>query len=262
MIYRMKKLILVIAAAFVMCGPAFGWGREGHETIAKIADNNLKPSVRKKIEGYLGHSIVYYAKWMDDVRHTPAYKHTDPWHACVVDENLNYVPKDGGDAVYGLNQAIEALKDYKNLPDSAVVVNIRYILHLAGDLHCPAHVSYMGRDNGYSVNFGGGYIKPKVRTRMHSVWDYLAIQSCRIWSVTEYAHELDRLSKKEIKEIVKGTPEEWLHGNAERCLVQFELAAPEAQLAQDFVNAAMPLIETQILYAGYRMANLLNTLFK
>ena len=53
-----------------MCGTASGWGREGHETIARIADNNLKPSVRKKLVSYLGHSIVYYAKWMDDYRHT------------------------------------------------------------------------------------------------------------------------------------------------------------------------------------------------
>ena len=46
-------------AGLLMSGSAFGWGREGHETIAKIADNNLKPSARKVIEKYLGdHSII------------------------------------------------------------------------------------------------------------------------------------------------------------------------------------------------------------
>ena len=257
----MKKFILLLISAVLMCGTASGWGREGHETIARIADNNLKPSVRKKLESYLGHSIVYYAKWMDDYRHTKEYRFTSCWHACTVDEDLKYVPQPDGDAVYGLNQAMEVLKDYKNLPDSTVIVNIKYILHLAGDLHCPSHIAYQGRNYGFEVDFGGGYIKPRVKTNIHSVWDFYAIQSCRIWSVSEYAEELDRLSRKEIKEIVKGTPQDWLEGNAERCLVQMDLAHPGDRLQQDFVNAAMPLIETQILYAGYRLAHILNNLF-
>ena len=134
----MKRIALIVLAAVMACGTASGWGREGHETIARIADNNLKPSVRKKLESYLGHSIVYYAKWMDDYRHTKEYGFTSNWHACTVDEDLKYVPQPDGDAVYGLNQAIGTLKDYRNLPDSTVIVNIKYILHLAGDLHCPS----------------------------------------------------------------------------------------------------------------------------
>ena len=257
-----KKIFMIMIAGLLMCGPAFGWGREGHEIIAKIADNNLKPSVKKKIESYLGHSIVYYAKWMDDYRHTPEYKFTSPWHGCTVDENLKYVPKDNGDFVYGLGLAVSALKDYRNLPDSAVVVNLKYIIHLTGDMHCPSHIGYLGRDYNFRVTFGGGYIKPKLEnTRVHGVWDYLAIQSCRIWSVSEYAEELDRLPAKEIKKIVAGTPEDWLHDNAQRCLQQFELAHPGDTLAQDFINAAIPLIETQMLYAGYRLAHVLNNLF-
>ncbi|MBE6215254.1 MAG: S1/P1 Nuclease [Bacteroidales bacterium] len=257
----MKRFVLAFAFGLMVCVTASGWGREGHETIAKIADRNLKPSVRKKVESYLGHSIVYYAKWMDDYRHTQEYGFTSPWHACTVDEDLKYVPQPEGDAVYGINYAMENLKDYRNLPDSAVVVNIKYLLHLAGDLHCPAHVAYQGRDYSFQVDFGGGYIKPRVKTNIHGVWDYLAIQSCRIWSVSDYAHELDRLPKKDIREIAKGTPQDWLEESAERCLLQFELAHPEDRLQQDFVNAAMPLIETQMLYAGYRLAHILNSIF-
>lgn len=256
-----KKLALLAFAFVVACGPAFGWGREGHETIAKIADNNLKPSVRKKVEAYLGHSIVYYAKWMDEYRHTKEYGFTSHWHGVTISENIEYVPHAKGDAVYGINQAMEALKDYKNLPDSAVVVNIKYLLHLAGDMHCPSHYVYQGRNFDFEVDFGGGYIKPRKKTNIHSVWDYLVIQSSRIWSVSDYAHELDRLSKKEIRDIVKGTPKEWLEDSAERCLVQFDMAHPGDRLQQDFVNEALPLIETQMQYAGYRLAHMLNSLF-
>lgn len=258
----MKRVILIFAFILVSTSSVFAWGREAHEVIARIAENNLKPGVKKKIEAYLGHSIVYYAKWMDEYRHTPEYKFSHPWHSCVVDEKLMYVPQAKGDALYGLDYATGNLKDYRHLSDSAVAVNIKFIVHLIGDMHCPAHIKYQGRDASFKVKFGGDYIKPRVDARIHDVWDYYAIQSCRIFSSSEYAEELDRLSSKEKKAIVEGTYIDWLGDNAERCFLQFELAYPDERLKQDFINAAMPLIETQMLYAGYRLAYVLNTLFK
>ena len=50
----MKRIIFIILVGLTAAAPAFGWGREGHETIAKIAENHLKPSAKKKIEKYLG----------------------------------------------------------------------------------------------------------------------------------------------------------------------------------------------------------------
>ena len=97
--------------------------------------------------------------------------------------------------------------------------------------------------------------------KIHTVWDEAAIQSSRIWSVGEWAEELDRKSAKEIKAMAAGTPRDWLEDNARRCVVQFEMSAPGDNVAQDFVNEALPLIETQILYAGYRLAALLNSIF-
>lgn len=75
----MKKLLLLLLfAGLLNTGSVFGWGREGHETIAKIAERNLTKKAKKRIEKYLGgHSIVYFAKWMDEYRHTPEYKFTN-----------------------------------------------------------------------------------------------------------------------------------------------------------------------------------------
>ena len=259
----MKRILLTVLATLVLCAPSFGWGREGHETIAKIAENNLKPSAKKKIEKFLGnHSIVYFAKWMDDYRHTPEYGFTTNWHVASVDENLKYVPNEKkGDAIIGLTQAVEALQNWKELSDSARALNLKYIIHLVGDMHCPGHIYYAGKNQNYKVNFGGGYVKPVLESKIHTVWDMYAIQATRIWSVSEYAQELDRKSPKEMKEMVAGTPVEWFEGNAQRCLFQFDLAKPGDTLAQDFVNEVMPYLETQMLYAGYRLAAVLNSLF-
>ena len=105
----MKKLLLLLLfAGLLNTGSVFGWGREGHETIAKIAERNLTKKAKKRIEKYLGgHSIVYFAKWMDEYRHTPEYKFTNNWHTVPVNAELRYEDSmlaTGGNAIYGLEQ--------------------------------------------------------------------------------------------------------------------------------------------------------------
>ena len=86
-----KLLLLLLCVGFLHTGPVFGWGREGHETIAKIAERNLTKKAKKRIEKYLGgHSVVYYAKWMDEYRKTPEYAFTDGWHTAPIDAGLRY----------------------------------------------------------------------------------------------------------------------------------------------------------------------------
>ena len=234
------------------------------ETIAKIAERNLTKKAKKRIEKYLGgHSIVYFAKWMDEYRHTPEYKFTNNWHTAPVNAELRYEDSmlaKNGNAIYGLEQAIENLKNYRSLTDSAVEVNLKYIIHLVGDMHCPAHIKYTTHDMKYDVLFEDKYHKPH-KFPIHSVWDNEIITTTRIWSVSEWADELDRLPKAERQAVAAGTPRDWLHDNAVVCEAQFEWAKPGQRLGQDFLNEALPLIERQIRNAGYRLARVLNELF-
>lgn len=259
----MRKLMIVLSAV-ILSSSAFGWGRAGHEAIAKIAENNLSHRARVRIERYLGgHSIVYYAKWMDDYRRTPEYAFTSPWHVAPVDSTLHYpdgAPGKNGDAVFGLEQAVEALRDMKSLSDSAIAVNIKYIIHLVGDMHCPAHIVYASHNMKYNVMFEDVSHVPH-KFNIHTVWDNEVINVSRIWSSTEWAGELDRCDRRTKRSMAEGTPREWLHDNAVRCEVQFDWAQPDMRLGQDFLNLAVPLVESQILHAGYRLAALLDSLF-
>ena len=159
-IETMKKLLLLLFAAALSLSasePARAWGREGHETIAKIAERNLTKRAKKRIEKYLGgHSVVYYAKWMDEYRQTPEYAFTNDWHTAPVGADLRYgdeLLKPGkGNAVYGLELAIRNLRDYRSLTDSAVAVNLKYVIHLVGDMHCPAHIKYTTHNTKYDVS--------------------------------------------------------------------------------------------------------------
>ena len=142
----MKKSLLLLGGALVLfSNSAFGWGKMGHDAIAYIAECNLTPKAKKTIEKILGHSIVYYATWMDEWRAEPGYEHTSAWHTASVDKNLVYAPRPKGDVIFALEDAIAKLQDYKQQDDSTVVMSLRCIIHFVGDMHCPVHVKYAGQ---------------------------------------------------------------------------------------------------------------------
>lgn len=253
----MKKLILSVVMLIGITNMAFGWGQTGHNVIAYIAECNLAKKARKNIEKYLDHSIVYYSVWMDNYRHTPEYGHTTYWHMASVNEELYYtdeVRDPRGDAVSELENAIKRLKSYKSLDDSTVIVNLKYVIHMVGDMHCPVHVRYPGITN-FDVTLNNN------KYSYHTIWDSNIIDLNHKWGYTEWQQQLDRCSKKEKEKITAGSPRDWFHETAIACRIIYEMANANSELGKDFLNEAIHLGESQILKAGYRLASVLNELF-
>ena len=255
----MKKALLLVGAALVLfTNDAFGWGKMGHDAIAYIAECNLTPKAKKTIEKYLGHSIVYYATWMDEWRAEPGYEHTSIWHVATVDKDLVYTPQPKGDVIFALEDAIAKLQDYKQQDDSTVVMSLRCIIHFVGDMHCPSHVKYAGQKS-YNIYFNGE------KRSYHSIWDEGIIAHSHRWGYIEYAHQLDRCTKQEIKQITTGTLRDWFRENAENSRHIYELVSPNQELnkneTKSFVNHTHEMAERQLQRAGYRLAKVLNELF-
>ena len=258
----MKNLKLFLLGLMLCAAlPSQAWDRTRHDAIAYIAECNLTPRAKRNIARYLDHSIVYYASWMDKYRDTPEFRNVE--HVSYVDADMQLVDtlrKGKTNCVVELMRAVDRLKDYRNMSDSLVRLNLMYVIHIVGDMHCPAHIKYATHDMKYDVLFEDKYRKAH-KFYVHSVWDNEIITVSRIWSVSEWADELDRLPKSDKQAIAAGTPRDWLHDAAVCCEVQFEWAKPDARLGQDFLNKALPLVESQIRKAGYRLARLLNGLF-
>ncbi len=260
----MKKIIIIFAVlAFISSSVEMkGWGRTGHDAVASIADRHLTKKARKEVEKILGgKSIIYYTKWADEVRKTPEFLYTDKWHVNYIDAAGKVVvaEKHGnndGDAIYGLrNYILPVLEDRKAYDDSTVCVNLKLLIHFIGDMHCPVHIKYEG------VTEGDIYIDGKKRPH-HKLWDEELIDSVHGWSYTEYADMLSRADKKEIKAICEGTLEDWVEESASRCKVIHSWVEPDFKVTQDYKNKAILLAERQLEIAGYRLAYVLNELFK
>ncbi|WP_418992111.1 S1/P1 nuclease [Alistipes sp.] len=256
----MKKILLSLCVALcAACGSAYGWGRMGHDAVAHIAECNLTPRAKKNLERCLaGRSIVYYASWMDEIRHEPAYRHTSAWHGADVDAACRYVPREKGDAVAFVETLVEQLRNRRSLDDSTVVVAIRFLVHTVADMHCPVHVKYP-----WYRNFE--FRLQERRYEFHAFWDTPALELCHAWGYADYRDQLDRSTRRERERIAAGTPREWLEETARDCRTIHEWVEPGAQLgktqSRDLLNRVRPLAEQQIVRAGYRLARILNELF-
>lgn len=256
----MKRNILILLAVIASTNFAFAWSKSGHDAIAYIAECNLTKKAKKNVEKCLGgKSIVYFASWMDEYRKTPEYSNTSDWHMSGVDENLICTEDMPGrkkqNAAIEVENAMKILKDYKNLDDSTVAVNIKYIIHLVGDMHCPVHIYYPGVRMNFNITLIGSV------SSYHHVWDGMVNDISHRWSYTEWQRQLDRYPAKEKKLIMAGTPRDWCHENAVYCRKIYDMAVPDGVYDSDFLNAAHPIAEHQIVYAGYRLAKVLNDLF-
>ena len=252
--------LLLLAALALPATRLAAWARLGHDTTTAIAEQNLTPKARAAVEKYLdGRSIIYFASWMDEVRATPEYKHTNEWHMGQVDENLRSTPaarRQKGDAVTALENTIATLKNHKTLDRKTVVDNIKYLIHLVGDMHCPGHVYFPGINNWFNVTLLGK------KTTYHAVWDSELLNSIHNWSYSEYARHLDRATPAERKTMSAGAPADWFHETAKESRVIYTWGVPDAVLDRNFTNAMQPLAESQLQKAGYRLARLLNELFE
>lgn len=269
----MKRFVISLVCILMLLDPqqAYAWGAKGHDVVAAIAEQHLTPKAKRKISRLLdGRSIVYYSSWMDNIQNSPywenGYNQTKTWHYANVDKGFTYdnmQKNDKGDVVSGLEFLTREMKDnYADLTDSMRVDYLKMIIHLVGDLHCPMHA-------GRLSDLGGNRTKVmwfRDETNLHSVWDSKMIDSARKWSYSEWCDQLDRADRKYRKSIMSGTFEEWFTETVEGAASIYEYVENSGEivpvLSYQFVYDFSPLLEEQLLNAGYRLAYVLNTIFK
>ena len=160
------KRFLIFAVAVCTTLTSFGWGQKGHDTVAYIAECNLTPEVYQKVVKRLGgHSLVYYANWLDNASYSDQYRYTKTWHYANVDEGFTYdtmAKNEKGDVVTAIDGLIAELKSGK-LSAEQENIRLRMLIHLMGDIHCPMHAGHLGDKValvvGHSACRGGSQVE-------------------------------------------------------------------------------------------------------
>ena len=211
----MKKFITIIVALLTIQS-ASAWSKAIHAGIAAIADANLTEQTKESIRQALdGRNIVYSAHWMYDMEKTKGFEQTKNWRSVAVAKNnkpLNakktlHHKEDIVRRAQGLEALAAAIRAIEagNLTKEQLANNIRYIVTIVGDLHCPTHYIYpealAQRKMHYFYN-GKKY-------NYVSYWEHNSVAGTFNWKSNEFVHQLNRKSPEQIAAITKGSITNW-----------------------------------------------------
>lgn len=261
----MKTLKLIAIAIAITVGvKAYGFGSLGHATVAKIAENHLTETTKAEIAKYLnGQSITEVASWMDQVRRTPEYSHTSGWHSASIDKDgkVRIFSKKKAKFTAGIKEIHPQMANggYKQLSDSAVATNLKLLVHMIGDVHCPSHTCFEGEGQNFEITVNGQNIA------FHKFWDSGIMHLTKESKFEKYAKRLDTMSEAEIVELQKGKCYDWIRENAAICKPLYEIMTPGAEFNDEegkkFVADMQKIEDLQLQKAGYRLARVLNEIF-
>ena len=256
----MRKIVALLTAILYI-GQAMAWGPKGHDVVAYIAEQHLSKKALKKVEATLdGHTMVYVANWMDNASHTDAYAHTKTWHYVNVDPTeqtyARSAKSQSGDVVTAINTIVEELKSGE-LSAEEERAELMMLIHLVGDMHCPMHAGHKSDrgGNGTQVRYFGKMMN------LHSVWDSEIVESAHRWSYVEWQKNIDRVNRKEAKTLSLGTPNDWIEESVLLADDVYDTSTAGGNLSYDYVARYAPIIETQLLKGGLRLAKLLEEIY-
>lgn len=254
------KRITVLFVSLLATLNCFAWGQKGHDVVAYIAECHLTPTAAQRVAEVLGgRSLVYYANWMDNASNTPAYAYSKTWHYMNIDEGetLESQPRNPkGDALTAIAGIVKGIEKGK-LSDKEHFDQLRMLIHLMGDIHCPMHA-------GRSTDLGGNRV-PVIyfnrETNLHSIWDTALVESAHNWSYSEWQWNIDRVTDEFAQQVQQGSVEEWFEQTVRIAKRVYEVTPEGTKVSYDYLNAMTPVIEQQLLFGGLRLAGMLNALY-
>jgi hypothetical protein len=192
------RLSTALFFALISCSNAFGWGCEGHQIVALIAVQHLKPEVRDAVYQLLkehpidpslrrfcqpvaADPVLDAATWADDSKRAEG---TGTWHYLDIPRGVEHADlmkycapvgehvagKDrAGCLLTGLQYEFDILKDRNRSPAERTTA-LRYVIHFIGDLHQPLHTTTNDDQGGNCTAVT--LFESSDRANLHGAWDY------------------------------------------------------------------------------------------
>lgn len=273
-----RVVFLVICLCFASCASA--WNALGHMVVAAIAYERLQPEVRYKVDCLATslkkeypniNNFVQMAPWPDSIRSQKIEVYTH-WHYIDMPFSTDGSPlkniSDQDNVVWAINEIkpIVANKD-ANPYERARFLSL--LIHIVGDIHQPLHTvgrisaAHLDGDQGgnlFTIHYPGSQSIP-----LHKLWD----DGCGLFNgdassktVALLANKITNLfPEKNFNNLTNElSPDVWVKEGLENASIVYN-TTENTTPSSDYLNNGQILVEQRIALAGYRLANLLNTLF-
>ena len=261
--HRLRAKVTSVLVVFILTfSPSlcWSWGREGHQIIAIIAENQLDETTKVMIQSLIGNNHLYsIASWADDIRRDRP--DTAAWHYVDIPFGTNY---DGQrDCALPHSCIVVKISDFgKVLTDKQAsredrTEALKFIVHFVGDIHQPMHAALEARGgNDVPVRFLESERCGPYACNLHAVWDSSMIQHAGM-SPDEYAQHEEALIRTERLDTQKnGSPEQW--ANQSLKLAEAAWVPGGTDLDERYYTQQIKVVDRQMALAGMRLAKLLN----
>lgn len=270
------------ALALLFAAPAAAYWEYGHETVARIAWQQMRPDTRRAVVALLRQgrlldtpgcpvaSLEQASLWADcikplDERFAYAYS----WHYQNVDIcrpfDLKAPCKDGNCVSAQIERNARLLADPK-VPQRERLMALAFLTHFVGDLHQPMHAGDRGDLGGNKVAANYGLIGG--RTNLHSIWDGWLAERAITTPPAGPSALLASVPAEERARLAQGSVEDWsreLWGKARDLAYQTLVGDPcgaemtaRPTLDEADVRALIPAVRQNVTAGGIRLARLLD----
>lgn len=291
---RIRHRALPFALVLLLLAPraAFAWDETGHMIVSAVAYARLNRAARARIDS-LARTIHFCGKtydgttlgaWMDDLKSDSTHDDLRAWHyydqpyfdGVAPDAALQTRLLHGDEnAVAKLSSAVESLRKGGS-PDRKDAELLGYVFHLTGDLHQPLHAASRVSAGQREGDAGGNDFRivgiPEA-DNLHEYWDDAA-GAFHYWRPERPLTAFERRRfEAYVRDVVAAYPADSLPGAQEldprkwadeshalARTVAYALPA-NSQPSPDYERKAQETSRRQLALAGYRLANLLNSIF-
>ncbi len=276
------RLICAFIALAFASSPAAAWWEYGHETVGRIAFDEVKPGTRAEIRRLLAKgqllqtpecpvgTIEQTSYWADCVKPLgERFSYAYSWHYQNVDIcqpfDLKAACKDGHCVSAQIERNARILAD-RTVPDRERLMALAFLVHFVGDLVQPMHAGDRGDLGGNRVPAAYGLVEG--RANLHSIWDgYLAERSIST-PAAGAAGLVASYTRGDLDAMKTGTVEDWSRESWEVARTDAyqtltgDACGPKSEerktLNEEQVRALIPVVRRQVTAGGMRLARLLD----
>ena len=279
---RFVAALCGMVALLAFASPAHAYWEYGHESVARVAWEQMRPDTRRQVAALLRQgrlletpdcpvaTIEQASVWADCVKPLgDRFAYAYSWHYQNVDVcgafDLKSACKDGNCVSAQIERNARLLADPK-VPTRERLMALALLVHFMGDLHQPMHAGDhqdLG-GNRVAANYGivGG------RANLHSIWDGWLAERAISSPPSGPSAILAQIPAAERERIASGTVEDWsreMWGKARDLAYKTLVGDPcgagpveRPTLTEAQVRELIPEVRTDVVEGGIRLARLID----
>lgn len=262
------KRYIVLLISLLCISTASAWNKFAQQCIATLAEQNLTEQAKRETTKILGGDLASNSWWLQTIIKNEETKYTSAWHFINVNAELKSTTTSQKDGVVQIERCTEILKNRAEHSDSTVVATLKSLIHLVADMHNIAHIrieNIPDSRRNFNISISNGFTGKKqkiAQVTWRKYWEANLINRHASFSPELFAADLETCYGADKERFSKGDVRHWAADVASLAAPQYKWAKPDMLMSREQDNRLEPMNDKTMARAGYRLAALLNEIFK